>query len=97
MIIKVATSAEEEAEESARIIPRPAITANPTNGWRGALSSFINRLLLSRPGKAASIAALRRQDTARNLEKLTSFRKAGCGEADSFPPSGKLIAAPVQI
>ena len=45
MIIEVATSAEEESgKKSARMIPRPAITANPTNGWRGALSSFINWL-----------------------------------------------------
>src|SRR5205809_1410711 len=52
---------------SAAIIPSAAITARPTNGWRGALSNFIDGLLayLPRTKQASSPSSLR--DAACNL------------------------------
>src|SRR5216117_32639 len=52
---------------SAAIIPSAAITARPTNGWRGALSNFIDGLLayLPRTKQASSRSSLR--DAACNL------------------------------
>src|SRR5256884_2735631 len=51
----------------AAIIPSAAITARPTNGWRGALSNFIDGLLayLPRTKQASSRSSLR--DAACNL------------------------------
>jgi hypothetical protein len=45
---------------SAVIIPIAAMTAKPTNGWRGALSNFIYRLLayLRRTKQACSSSSL---------------------------------------
>jgi hypothetical protein len=42
MAIAVTSRAEgKSGKKSANVIPNPAMTARPTNGWRGALSNLI--------------------------------------------------------
>ena len=52
-------AAEESRRTSAKIIPIAAMSASPTNGWRGAFSNFIHRLF-AYPALArqAAIAAI---------------------------------------
>src|SRR5436309_14214557 len=59
-IIAIAVTAiDGSGKISAVIIPIAAITARPTNGWRGALSNFINGLF-AYPTSSRQAAIVRR-------------------------------------
>src|SRR4029077_9321683 len=59
---------------SAMVIPIAAISARPTNGWRGALSDFIHRLFAHRAlGRQARNRGLQSQERGKtsNAQRST--------------------------
>ena len=77
IIIGIATrTSEDGGKKSARAIPNPAITARPTNGWRGIDDEFIATLFAYRvlARQAAIASGTQKRQKTPNVQHRTLNR-----------------------